>query len=171
MHYKDVLKMFVVLYILVIYLVNPVNISFLSHPLVLFIMSTVAFIVFLLYDIVLGIVIGVAVIISVIKSKGTPSPTSTSAKANVDATPRSQDAFTAEESKDKGNQIELKPMSAQDLSLAEKALEKYVVDDLLNKASTDGIIAENYDKFENPLGQQYNIQGIEKDIVGFNYAD
>jgi hypothetical protein len=54
---------------------------------------------------------------------------------------------------------------------AHKALQKYIVDDYLQKASVDAIIPENYDVFPNPLGLQYNIQGIEKDIVGFNYTD
>jgi hypothetical protein len=63
----------------------------------------------------------------------------------------------------------------QEISMTEedahKALQKYIVDDYLQKASVDGIIPENYDVFPNPLGLQYNIQGIEKDIVGFNYTD
>jgi hypothetical protein len=54
---------------------------------------------------------------------------------------------------------------------AHNALQKYVVDDYLEKASADAIIPDNYNVFPNPLGLQYNIQGIEKDIVGYDYTD
>jgi hypothetical protein len=54
---------------------------------------------------------------------------------------------------------------------AQKAIDRYVVEQLLEKASNDHVIPENYQTFVKPLGLQYSIQGIEKDIVGYNYTD
>jgi hypothetical protein len=53
---------------------------------------------------------------------------------------------------------------------AQQALQKYAIETSLEKASLDGIIKSNYNKFMYPLGQQqYNIQGITENIVGYNY--
>ena len=52
---------------------------------------------------------------------------------------------------------------------AQQALQKYAIETSLEKASLDGIIKSNYNKFMYPLGQQYNIQGITEGIVGYNY--
>ena len=49
---------------------------------------------------------------------------------------------------------------------AHRAIQKYVVDDYLQKAGEDGKIPENFDKYPKTLGIQFNIQGIEKDIQG-----
>jgi hypothetical protein len=55
------------------------------------------------------------------------------------------------------------------LEQAQKAIEKYVVDDYLSKASNSYMWDEtNYNTFPNPLGQQINIQGIDKTVVGYN---
>ncbi len=56
-----------------------------------------------------------------------------------------------------------------DPELAKKALEKYEIEKYMAKASEDGILLENKDKYLNPLGLQMNIQGIEESIVGYNY--
>lgn len=52
---------------------------------------------------------------------------------------------------------------------AQQALQKYAIETSLEKASSDGIIKSNYNKFMYPLGQQYNVQGITETIVGYNY--
>jgi hypothetical protein len=55
--------------------------------------------------------------------------------------------------------------------MAQKALEKYAVESYMAKAAEDGIIPENKDTYLNPLGIQMNIQGIEENVVGYNYVD
>ena len=52
---------------------------------------------------------------------------------------------------------------------AQLAIEKYVVDDLLKKASEDAFIPENRYKYPALIGGQFNIQGIEKNMTGYNF--
>jgi hypothetical protein len=67
--------------------------------------------------------------------------------------------------------INRQPNEPPQLEMAQKAIAKYDTDMLLHKASADGIIPQNKDKYLNPLGIQMNIQGIENDIVGFNWIE
>jgi len=52
---------------------------------------------------------------------------------------------------------------------AKAALDKYMIEDSLEKAAADGILKDNYNKYLYPFATQYNIQGVTESIVGYNY--
>ncbi len=52
---------------------------------------------------------------------------------------------------------------------ARAALDKYMIEDSLEKAAADGILKDNYNKYLYPFATQYNIQGVTESIVGYNY--
>lgn len=54
---------------------------------------------------------------------------------------------------------------------AQSALDKYTIEESLAKAASDGIVRANFDRYLQPLGTQYNVQGITETIVGYNYDD
>ena len=47
-------------------------------------------------------------------------------------------------------------------------LDRYSVEEMLEKASSAGVIKENADTYLHPLGLEYNAQGVTEDIVGYN---
>lgn len=151
----DVLKVVVLLYILFVFWVDTKYIEFLSNPLIknLWIFTIIA--VFLFTDIVLGIILAIAFILTLLKLE-------TMEVSNISHYASLPHIEQPEFERVQQNDDE----TGQDT--AHQALEKYVVDDYLQKAASDGVIPENYNKFPNPLGKQYNIQGVEKDIVGYN---
>lgn len=100
--------------------------------------------------------LGLLIVFVLIRVKTTPIPVPT-----APTTPKK-----AEEVKDTYLDWKKKEKQMDD---AQKALEKYVVDDYLAKASQSHIWDEkNYNLYPNALGLSYNIQGIQNDIVGFN---
>lgn len=98
----------------------------------------------------------------------TPQPTATLPAAQPGTTSLPSTVITpstlvARKKSDEGNAAELEDP-------AERAIQKYAIDSSLEKASSDGIIKSNYNKYMHPLGKkQYNIQGITETIVGYNY--
>lgn len=160
MEFVDLFKVIVLVYILVVYWIDTKYLSFLSNPLVKVFWVITIIGVFLLLDIVLGIILGIAFILSLLKLQSLPSvsrvqvlPTNGPVKqVNASTVAKVQNGLTTH---------------TNNQDVAHHALEKYVVSDYLNKAANDGIIPDNYSKFPDPLGG-YNIQGVDKDIVGYN---
>lgn len=177
----DVFKVLTLLYILVVSFISPKYLAFANNLFVKILLIAITVVIVLIYDIVLGVVMGVALIITFVRADSmydafpvlntrqqflppvqfiekvkTKSKQETETTMVIDPPETSYQVET---------QIETKQEEAQ------KALEKYAVDSLLHKASTDGIIDEHYNTFPKNLGVQFNIQGIETDIVGYNYLD
>jgi len=93
-------------------------------------------------------------------SAATPTPTETVVPTSTPITPSTL------VSKEKTTDVTGKSLDDP----AQQALQKYTIETSLEKASSDGIIKSNYNKFMYPLsGQQYNVQGITETIVGYNY--
>lgn len=188
----DTFKVLTLAYILLVSWIDPIYIKFVDNSFIKIFWIGTVLSVLLLVDIVLGIVLGIAFIVTIVtldnknsKNSITPYPHNQSSYSKYSTyekfTPPPP-LYKVDNSNTKTviqNNKVIKPQLnvthdntniGQMENQAHIALQKYVVDDLLQKASDDAILPDNYDKFPNPLGLQYNIQGIEKDIVGFNYT-
>jgi hypothetical protein len=185
----DVLKMLLLVYIIFAVFLEPKFLLPLHNNVVYLLWITIAIAVLLFVDIVLGIVLFTAWIITYIKVS-TPMKVET----HTESTPEVIDYKKPEleERKDvcngppvpmegaaKGlqqyighNDIKKDFCEQSTEEVAEQVLQKYVVEDYLKKAAEDGIIEENINLYPNSMGtSQYNIQGIEKNMVGYNYKD
>lgn len=185
MNMIDVAKVILMIYVIFAVFLEPIRLSALHNDIVYWVWIAVAAAVLLFVDIVLGIVLFAAWLITFIKLS-TPLKVET----HTDSQPEPVHTPEHETRKDicdgppvpmegaaKGlqqyiNHNHIKKDVCDDDLLADQALQKYVVEDYLKKAAEDGIIEENINKYPNSMGtSQYNIQGIEKNIVGYNYKD
>lgn len=188
MHALDILKMIVLVYIIFVVFLEPIYLSSLHNNVVYGIWIGLATTVFLFIDIVMGILLFAAWIITYIRIS-----TLDKVETNVNYEPETIDQKPVLETRRdvcdgppvpmegaaKGlqqyighNHIDKGMCENAGEKTAEEALEKYVVDDYLKKAAEDGIIEENMDLYPNSMGtSQYNIQGIEKNMVGYNYKE
>jgi hypothetical protein len=153
----DILKVVVLIYVLIVYMVHGKYFSYIRHPLVKGLWIAAILGVFLFVDIVLGIVLGIAFILTLLKYT-----------SDKEMKPLLHVEIPNPIQEDKSRKEHLPEDILKDIPKAQQALEKYVIDDYLKKAAEDGIIKENYTKFPNILGNQYNIQGVEKDMMGYN---
>ena len=96
-------------------------------------------------------------------SQPTLPPTAQPGTTSLPFTVITASTLVARKKSDEGNAADLEDP-------AERAIQKYAIDSSLEKAGSDGIIKNNYNKFMHPLGKnQYNIQGITETMVGYNY--
>lgn len=189
MHMINILKVIVLIYIILVVFLEPIHIHPLHNNVVYGIWIVLAIGVFIFVDIVLGIVLFAAWIITYIRVS-----TFLKVETNVNYEPEVIDYTKPELESRKDicdgppvpmegaakslqqyighNHIEKGVCEHPTEKTAEEALEKYVVDDYLKKAAEDGIIEANMDLYPNSMGtSQYNIQGIEKNMVGYNYKE
>lgn len=190
----DVLKMLLLIYIIFAVFLDPKLLLPLHNNIVYILWITIAVAVLLFYDIVLGIVLFTAWIITYIKVS-TPMKLETHTESEPEVIDYNKPEL--EDRKDicngppvpmEGGAKGLKQYIGHNAikndfcggkeaeedreEVAEQALQKYVVEDYLKKAAEDGIIEENINLYPNSMGtSQFNIQGIEKNIVGYNYKD
>ena len=100
----------------------------------------------------------------------TPTPTPTPTPI-VKATPKTEPELTPKlnpatlVSKCKTSTT---PKAETDQHPLQIVLDKYSVEEMLEKASSAGVIKENANKYLHPLGLEYNAQGVTEDIVGYN---
>lgn len=166
-------KILILLYILSVYFLPGNFLTFSSSKLVIIVWLATALGLYLFVDPVVGLLLVVALIVSLVRWEkpiqkvhvryATPVPSQSPQTPPTPESPSAKYTQVGEHYESPDDDTDNKGKV-----LASKAIEKYVVDDYLHKASSDGIIAENYSKFPNALGVQYNIQGIEKDMVGYN---
>lgn len=174
---SDIYKVLVLFYILVVSFIEPQYLSFANNVLIKICLVVMTVVVLLLVDMTLAFVMGIAIIITFIRSD-LPKTLQQIQKPEQSFLPPIE---FMEKFKFKQNATlpyehvvdppinEISEFTQHEI--AQKAIEKYAVETLLHKASMDGIIAENYNKFDKTLGEQFNIQGIEPDISGYNNKD
>lgn len=162
MRFIDVSKLVILAYILVVFALDPSNLKVINTPVIISLWIATSVTTFLFIDIVLGFVIALGLVITYVKAN-----TSTKRKRNNVIIEKQNEPKYETKSDDSIKETFPRDMPLQDH--AHQAIEKYVVEDYLRKASSDGLLSENLDKFPNVLGEQFNIQGIEKNIVGYNY--
>lgn len=196
----DIFKIIVLIYIVTVYWISPDYLTFMSHPVYKVLWIITIIVVFMLVDIVLGVLLAIAFIFSILKlnDKTSPVPVSpptahapqpsmnTKQKENARALPQkyvkpvespatvaAAQHYVSQKLPDKMFANHETSNMHYDNDDANTAIQKYVVDDFLRKAADEGIYShDNYTKFPDPLGQSsYNIQGVEKDIVGYNIDD
>ena len=141
----------------------------LNHTAVYIVWIIVSLIVLGSCDVVLGVVLAIGCLVTYIKTSVQPVVKVKEAYSTTLQRAREHmSQASTQEADEKPDMCEGPPVPMEG---ADKALQKYIVDDLLKKAAEDGIIEENMNTFPNSMGAtQWNIQGIEKDMVGFNYT-
>lgn len=161
LNHVDALKVAFLIYIAVIPWVNPKYVAMIRPLWVKSLWIAATVVVFLFHDVILSIVMLIALVITSIQAEipfkpqqGEKDVEDSPENVNKDENEKETDAIDA-------------AVTQQDANEAHEALQKYVVEDLLKKASEDGIIKENVDKYPNALESSWNIQGIEKDMVGY----
>jgi hypothetical protein len=159
----DGLKVLIMFYILSVYFIPREYLVFASDKLVIILWIATAIGLFLGFDMVVGLLLVIALIVSLVGLGNPRLAVQVRHATPVSVNPLPDHRYEAPQEADT-DALE----QADKLQIAHRAIEKYVVDDYLHKASSDGILPENYSKFPNALGVQYNIQGIEKDMVGYN---
>jgi hypothetical protein len=159
-----IVKAILIAYIALVLWVNPKTIAALAHPLAQFMWVVAAITIFMLYDVVLGILIAVAYIVTMIHVGKSTTPHSMPAvKMSQAKTPEAAVVGSDEGKQEDDATIEVPPNGSQ------MALAKYTLDDYLVKAADSGILSENFDSIVNPLGVDMTAQGIEKSSpTGYN---
>jgi hypothetical protein len=159
----DVLKILTICYIVILACLDPKSTKALDFTALHVVMFIVATGVFLFVDIVLGVLMFAAFVVTYVLSS---TPTTMMPKHSTTPTPINILKNSTEEYQENEKDFCKKPLVEMEDSA--KALEKYIVDDFLEKAAEDGIIKDNFDVYPDPLTQKHmNIQGVENDIVGY----
>ena len=159
MRFIDVSKLVILAYILVVFALDPSNLQVINTPVIISLWIATSITTFLFIDMILGFVIALGLVITYVKAN-------TSKFNIIKSKTKNEPKY---ETKHDDSTKETFPHDLPSQDHAHQAIEKYVVEDYLRKASSDGLLSENLDKFPNALGEQFNIQGIEKNIVGYNY--
>lgn len=145
----DVAKVCIVVYMLVIAFLSKEKTHMLYQPIIFVMWLVAGLVVLLLVDIVLGVTMLFALILTFLVSSKRE--------------PKVHEHVVADETRDEKEKYENKDFCEKPLIEMEdsaKALEKYIVDDYLEKAAESGLIKENQEKLMEPLSEKHmDIQG------------
>jgi uncharacterized membrane protein len=148
----DITKLGVVAYMIVIAFVDNAKTKNLYNPVLFVVWLVIGLLVLLLLDIVLGVVLLFALLLTFIVS----SPSHSSSNHTTSTLPK-KEMTMSKETYDNKDFCEAPLIKMEDSA---KALEKYIEDDYLEKASEAGLIKENLDKQVEPLSANHmDIQG------------